>query len=469
LLVLGGNIPGIGGQLRETDPAAYAELMNNVSTLVTGNVGVDTRLQQRLATAEMPPDAVGNRLRALSRGTWLVSLPAPFDEPEPRPFTIAFLPLPAGHPEAADFSDAREAAYEAEYTACAERTAREAGLLVDADRGPAPAAATEPATPARDVDSALPYTDRLPAAVTYDPAAHALLCTHCDARYEATVDGIRRGVDCCAGAATLDRDAVPICDVPVTLSERERVEADYTHQELLFLQAVYTAQQGRFDRLAYDLRRDGMDQLRADCGLTEAAVQALIDDGLLRHDTDQPHILYTVTPTGRSLLREPHREGDAYGHETGDMAESTLHTLLVTLAAAYIEQEYVAAETPVVEVRRYYEPADRDVRYDAVGLDADGAIRVAAEAERPNNDRFEAVPADYDKLRAAAPDTAVWVTRSQTEAHTVLQALNQPADGRPRVEKSYSENSPPSGWRIDAPGFTDIQTAGMLLRDLELT
>jgi len=457
------------GQLRESNPDAYAELMNNVSTVVTGNVAVDTQLQRRLATDDMPPEAVGNRLRALSRGEWLVSLPAPFDEPEPRPFVVESLDLPKGHPDAAPFSEVRETAFDAERAELSRQAQTRYGLPVES---PDTAADTdtepESTTPTRDVDSALPYTDRLPEPVTYNAATHAIVCEHCNARYEPTVDGIRRGVDCCADVDTLDRDDIPICDVPLTLSERERLDADYTHQQLLFLQAVYAAQQDRFDTLAYELRRDGMDRLRAECGLEQAAVTELIDDGLLRHDTDQPHTLYTVTAAGRGLLQEPHREGDAYGHEAGDMAESSLHTLLVELAAAYIEQEYVSADTPVVDVRRYYEPAARDVRYDAVGLGTDDQILVAAEAERPNNDRFEAVPGDYDKLAATDPDAAIWVTPGQDEAHAVLQALNEPADGTPRVEKSYSESSPPSGWQIDEPGFTDLHTAWMLLRDLDL-
>ena len=38
--------------------------------------------------------------------------------------------------------------------------------------------------------------------------------------------------------------------------------------------------------------------------------------------------------------------------------------------------------------------------------------------------------------------------------------------GDPQVTKEYSENSPSSRWRIDEPGFAEMQTAGPLLRDL---
>jgi len=56
------------GQLRVRDEAAYIELLNNVSTIVTGSVAVDTALTTRLATADLEPAAIGNRLRSLQRG-----------------------------------------------------------------------------------------------------------------------------------------------------------------------------------------------------------------------------------------------------------------------------------------------------------------------------------------------------------------------------------------------------------------
>jgi len=151
------------------------------------------------------------------------------------------------------------------------------------------------------------------------------------------------------------------------------------------------------------------------------------------------------------------------------LSRTTLHTLLVDLLTKYIRQAFAADDnSPVVEARSYFDAPDAEYRYDAVGLDADGEIVVAGEAERPNNDRFEAVPEDYDKLSAADPMAAIWVTRTRTEAHDVLTALHEPASGAPRVDQSYSENSPPSRWQIDAPGFTELYTALMLQRQLEL-
>ncbi|WP_246989146.1 hypothetical protein [Halorientalis marina] len=56
------------GQLRAADESTYAELLNNVGTYVTGNVGVDHDFAHRFATTAMDRAAVANRLRNLGRG-----------------------------------------------------------------------------------------------------------------------------------------------------------------------------------------------------------------------------------------------------------------------------------------------------------------------------------------------------------------------------------------------------------------
>ncbi|MFC7166886.1 ATP-binding protein [Halospeciosus flavus] len=88
------------GQLKDQDQRVYEEILNNVSTFVTGNVAVDPLLAERLATDDMDATAVGNRLRALRRGQWLVNLPANFNEPEPRPFLVGSVSLPRATPMA---------------------------------------------------------------------------------------------------------------------------------------------------------------------------------------------------------------------------------------------------------------------------------------------------------------------------------------------------------------------------------
>jgi DNA helicase HerA-like ATPase len=455
------------GQLRAADERTYDEVLNNVGSIVTGNVAVDSQLTQRLTTADMSTEDVANRLRALSRGEWLASLPAPFGEPRPQPFVMASLPLPPGHPEGDQpLSQARETAFQAVLEAIEDRTRNDHGLALDETEIQEP---TESEIESVPITSPLPHTERFPDCLEYDELAHGVVCTECQARYDASIDGIRRAIDCCHDIDDVDRDAIPVCSVPLTLRPNERHDSDCSTQQLLFLQAVYSAQHGLFDPLEYDILRDSMDLLQAYLGLDDAAVQELVDDGLLRDDGDYLHQLYTVTHQGRDVLHEAHREGVAHGHGAGDVAESSFHTLLVELGRLYIVLEFVDdPDSPVVEAKSYYDCPDGEGRFDAVGLDADGRVVVTLEAERPNNDLKEAVPADYDKMAAVDPEEAIWVVRQQSVAHEVLKALNDPAEGQPRVEKTYSENSPPSRWTIDQPGFSEVRTVNQVTDVLEL-
>ncbi|MHB9288826.1 type IV secretory system conjugative DNA transfer family protein [Halobacteriales archaeon Cl-PHB] len=117
------------GQLGATSDAAYDELVNNVSTVVTGNVPNDRRLARRLATDDCEPGDVANRLRALARGEWLVSLPSEFDTPEPRPFRVASPEPPRGTSAADQGLPAHQRqSFEDALFQCRDRTLAEAGL-----------------------------------------------------------------------------------------------------------------------------------------------------------------------------------------------------------------------------------------------------------------------------------------------------------------------------------------------------
>ncbi|MEF8801334.1 MAG: DUF87 domain-containing protein [Halolamina sp.] len=452
------------GQLEEESSRAYSEVLNNVGTVLTGNVAVDSALTTRLATEDMPPSEVGNRLRALSRGEWLASVPAPFDETPPRPFVLESLPLPPGHPEGAEpLSAAREDAFKGLLEVVHDRTRMEYGLEVGTTDEQADETAGErrsgPSTRLSDtterVDTTLPYTKRLPSMVEYDESAHALICGTCANRYDPTIDGMRHAISCCHDLDSVDRDEVPICEINLKLTPEERAASEYTDRQLAFLQAVYAAHQQRYDELAYDIVADSMVRLQEYVGIESEAVDELVEDGLLAHDTDHPHRLYTVTADGRSEIHVGHREGVAHGDGKGDLSESSLHVAMVELGRRYLEQAFLDdAASAVTEIVTYHEVGE--YRLDAAGLDGDGEVVVTLEAERVNHDINEAVPADYDKMAARDPEAAIWITKGQVEGHEVLQRLNDPADGEVRVEKTYSESTPPQQFRIDEPGCTDI-------------
>ncbi|MCT9098170.1 ATP-binding protein [Haloarchaeobius sp. HME9146] len=455
------------GQLRR-ERDVYDEILNNVSTVVTGNVPNDRDLARRLATDDMDATEVGNRLRALRRGQWLVKLPAGFGLAEPRPFTVASLPPPLGHPAGTKRRQKERWSVDETLVSVQERTLAEAGLaLGQASTTSDPV--DEPALDAPDsasegvrVDSALPYTKRMPPTVAYDRGLHALRCRECGNRYDPSSMGMVRAIECCSSLADTDPDDVPICALNLKLAAAERAASPHSDRQLMFLQAVYNAQQLRYDAPEYDLLHDSMIRLQEYVGIASDAVQDLIDANLLTHDTDHPHRLFTVTVDGRKAIGESYREGVDYGHGKGDLEESSQHVLAVEVARRHLEQNYVAdPDSAVVRVQPYYD-LDENRRLDLAGLDAAGEIVVTVEVERINNDVRRAVPADYDKMAACEPEEAIWVVMTHAGGHEVLAALNDPLEGEPRVEKTYSPKTPPYQFRIDTPGMTAVYPADYL-------
>jgi hypothetical protein len=464
-------------QLRGSDQDVYDEVLNNVSTVLTGNVPSDARFAQRLATDDMDPQQVGNRLRALRRGQWLVSLPAAFDRPDPRPFLVQSAPLPPGHPDgerALSFEE--RSALAANRIDMQARTRAEHGLGLgtpslterstetpgarmhpSGEAGP-----TDSGTPSVRVDSALPHTKRIPPTVEYDGSIHALRCRRCDNRYDPSINGMKRTIECCSSIDQVDGDDIPVCELNLKLTPEERLDSGWSDAQLMFLQAVYNAQQIRFDPLEYDLLWDSMLRLQEYVGIEGDAIEDLLDAEILSHDTDHPHRLYTVTPEGRTVIGESYRQGIDYGHGAGDLEESSEHVLGVEVGRRYLQAAYLENEaSPVVEVIPYYDIDDQR-RLDVAGLDAEGNVVVAVEVERVNHDIRRAVPDDFDKMADCGVEAAIWIVMTQADGHAVLSALNDPLEGLVRVEKTYAKTTPPQQFRIDTPGMTAVYPAEWL-------
>lgn len=457
-------------QLKHADEATYDEAINNIGTTLAGRVDHDPRLAKKLATDEMAPDAVSNRLRRLAPDEWLVSLPTAFGDEPPRPFLLESLPLPPGHPDGPEpLTDAQAATFAAAETQVAERSRRHSvgGSSTDeavdvsrtgAGQSPGAAAAGTAESPAEytTLTTTLPFTKRLPDGVEYHAPSGSVVCDTCEARHGSRFEDLLAAIDCHGDLDAVDRDAVPTVHVGLTLSAAERSSVGYSDAQLVLLQLVYNAHQQRYDPdWEYDIVHDGMSQLRAYAGLSGEEFDQLVADDLLTIDCRRPHTLYTVTPAGRSLIDEPHREGRAHGDDVGDLSESSMHVMMVESISRAFQDEYVAdSEHPGATVRTYY-PVD-DGRLDVAVLDDDGDVVVTAEAERSNHDTLHAVPADFDKMAACDPDEAIWVVEGRSEGHEVIQALHDPGDGEPRVEKTYSESYALPRVSIDEPGFTDV-------------
>ena len=456
------------GQLRVRDEAAYVELLNNVGTIITGSVPVDDALTKQLATADHDPAAIGNRLRALGRGEWLARLPAPFSDTPPHPFLIASAPLPPGHPDTEGFRPARETAVAARIDTCRDRTREAYGLdlrttqpTTGSDGADTDTAAAPPVTETDAggrIDSALPYTQRLPDPVLYDEQRHALVCVACETRYDPSPDGLRAAIGCCHDRESVDRDDCPICELPLKLTAAERHESPISDAGLRFLQAVYSAHQGQYDPdLEYDITRDSMRRLQEYVGIDSDELAELREAGLISRDCRQPHTLYTVTPDGRDAIGVRHREGVAHGAGAGDLSESSFHVAMVTVGTQLLDAAYVDDDaSAAVAVEQYYEVPEG--RLDAAAVDESGDVVAALEAERINHDVTRAVPEDYDKLAAQEPEAAIWIVKNRAAAHEIVEALNTPPDGEPRVQKTYGEQTRPAAFTIEQPGLTDVYT-----------
>jgi DNA helicase HerA-like ATPase len=453
-------------QLREKSKRLHKEVLNNVSTFCLGSVPVEDELAKMLATDQIDRTAMQNRLGMLAGGEWLVSLPNTYGERLPLPFgTVSASPLPGVSfgddpltaQEEADFQRLRQAALE--------RTADACGLRPPDHR---PVGDTDEQTPTATthsddsddslprLDSPLPYTRRLPPTVEYRDEAHALFCRECTSRYDPTTDGLFRAIDCCSSLDRVDPDDIPVTTVNLKLSSDEVHDSEWSPRQLMFLQAVYNAQQLRFDPREYDLTADSMVRLQEYLGVETDDVDPLVEADLLRHDGDHPHRLYSVSPAGRKVIGEHYREGVDYGHGKGDLEESSQHVLAIEVTRRWLDATYVTdPDSPIAEVMPYYD-LDAERRLDVAGLDADGEITLAVEIERVNHDLRRAAPDDFDKMADCDVEEAIWVVLTRSDAHAVLQALNDPLDGDVRVEKTYSENTPPQQFRLDTPGCTAI-------------
>jgi hypothetical protein len=420
----------------------------------------------------MAPAEVANRLRGLAPGEWLATLPTPFDGEPPRPLLLESLGLPPGHPEGdSPLSPAQRATFEAARTQRAERSRRHAVSVTQSSVAARPSSSepavnadpdsTEPlATEHTTLDTTLPFTRRLPAAVEFHPPSQAIICAACETRYGRRLDSLLDAIECHGDPADVDRADIPTVDAGVTRSPAERSTYDYSDAQFLCLQLVYNAHQQDYDtRWEYDIVYDGMERLRAYAGLTDEEFDELVVDGLVSRDGRHPHTLYTVTPEGRELIGAAHREGHAHGDGVGDLSESSLHVMMVEAMRRGFDARFVEdPDHPAASVETYYPVADG--RLDIAVLDADGDVVITGEAERSNHDTRQAVPADYDKMATCDPDRAYWVVEGRSEGHEVIRALHSPGDGQPRVERTYSESYALTRVAFDEPGFSNILTIG---------
>jgi hypothetical protein len=446
------------------------ELTTEARAIIAGNVTSDPTLAKGLATPRRRPRRIEQYLTNLSSGEWLFTGPAAFDDQAVEPEVIHSPPLVDGRVgKLADRADQLES-LNAAIDRCAERTAEKYGCRLEtptqtatSDTAPASeAVATVPQTTLR-------YTTRLPDAVRLPTDARAIVCDSCDNRYPATAAGLKDAVACHDSLAALDRELFPTVSAPLMLSAEELDATDLSRNQLLFLQVVQRAMRQAYSPLEYDIVHDSMRWLTLYCDVSTADVEALIDAGLLVNDDATKRSYYTVTSSGRELLNESNRQSVHHGAGRGDLGESATHIAMVEALRRYLIATYKQADdSPVARIEAYHDPDAVDGRLDVAGLDADGAVVVAGEAERPNHNAAESAPDDYHKMAALEPEDALWVVPSRPAGHKgVLQPLTNPASGAAVIERDpYSETTAMRDIAIDTPGFTDIFTFSRLQDEL---
>ncbi|WP_154021030.1 hypothetical protein [Haloarcula sp. CBA1127] len=91
-------------------------------------------------------------------------------------------------------------------------------------------------------------------------------------------------VECHDTLAAIDRANIPVCDVDVARSTAEREQTEYSHQQLLSLQAVYDAWSMKYESTMYDIVYDSVIRLREYFGISDTGVNELLDRGLTKRD-----------------------------------------------------------------------------------------------------------------------------------------------------------------------------------------
>lgn len=500
----------------------YKELLTESEQFIIGPLLTREGPLGRLADQFQTEADIADRLSRLPKGEWLCQFTPNYGEPPTETFTLESPRLPPGYPDGPQPLTGREQAeFEDELDACRETTRRRFGITAEQTTTETENATTQ----AEDTDAdtthptssatagtTIPFTTQLPEPVTYEPPRHAFVCDTCENAYPVNWTGLVRAIGCHSSLTAVDRSRTPPVECQLTLTPNEITNAPVTRPQLRFLQLVWNVQRRLYHPVAFDLVTDSMTDLRAYAGVDADDVTALQEAGLLKIDEPFRRSLYSVTTAGWQQLNASPREGLDFGHGCGDQEETTTHVAMVEALTRYIRQEYVEdPESPVTTVVRYYKPhtgtpmepvtptanhrlppgvtygsgatntekttfgpdtnvtdtAPVQTRVDVAGLTADGAIHVVGEAERHNNDNYESVPRDFDKMAALDPEAALWVAPSRSRLTAgVIDPLQEPTDGESRLTNEYSENTATQERAYDAPGLTDVFTHSDLAKEV---
>ncbi|WP_193310490.1 ATP-binding protein [Halorubrum halophilum] len=412
-------------QVRNRNERAYDEVLNNIKTKLIGNISIERDLAESLAHEDLSPTELRNRINTLPSGEWIAQLPSPsFGETGPPPFSLKPLPIAPGHPESDQpltepqedhfesvsrprmvertqaqygLTEPTESSTAPEETGWGSSGAETTGSPADGDSGTDPtqsAFISESTTEDASISTTQPETDSDPDADESEMSPLFGQATEADE--ESAADQ----------ATQPENGATPVQESSVPVPDDELQQRGLSRDDVQFLNRVLDVMNREDDE--YTLL-DRMSQLRDE--YDDLHVERLTEQDLLDADSAAGRKYYTVLPDGRDLLGRELKAGPG----AGDLGEKTPHKVGVRLLELWLQQR-----DDVVRVEPYYETDDGTV-LDVAGIDEDGDLVWAGEAELASNNRHAPVE-DYDKLSAVDAD-AIWAFNNRETALDVLDSL----------------------------------------------
>ncbi|MDB2239175.1 ATP-binding protein [Halorubrum ezzemoulense] len=412
-------------QVRNRNERAYDEVLNNIKTKLIGNISIERDLAESLAHEDLSPTELRNRINTLPSGEWIAQLPSPsFGETGPPPFSLNPLPIAPGHPESDQpLTEPQEEHFESvSRPRMVERTQAQHGLTEPTESSTAPeetgwgSAGAETTDSATDGDSGTdPTQSAFISKSTTEDASTSTTSTETDS----DPDADEAAMSSLFGQATeTDEDpagdqaaqpengATPVQESSVPVPDDELRQRGLSRDDVRFLNRVLDVMNREDDEYTLldrmSLLRDEYDDLH---------MERLTEQDLLEAESAAGRKYYTVLPDGRDLLGRELKTGPG----AGDLGEKTPHKVGVRLLELWLHQQ-----DDVGRVEPYYETDDGTV-LDVAGIDEDGDLVWAGEAELASNNRHAPVE-DYDKLSAVDAD-AIWAFNNRETALDVLDSL----------------------------------------------
>ncbi|MFK8215533.1 ATP-binding protein [Haloferax volcanii] len=412
-------------QVRNRNERAYDEVLNNIKTKLIGNISIERDLAESLAHEDLSPTELRNRINTLPSGEWIAQLPSPsFGETGPPPFSLKPLPIAPGHPESDQpLTEPQEDHFESvSRPRMTERTQAQYGLTEPTESSTAPeetgwgSSGAETTGSAADGDAA---TDPTQSAFISESTTEDASTSTTQPATDSDPDADESEMSPLFGQATEtdeesagdqtaepENGATPVQESSVPVPDDELRQRGLSRDDVRFLNRVLDVMNREDDE--YTLL-DRMSQLRDE--YDDLHVERLTEQDLLEADSAAGRKYYTVLPDGRDLLGRELKAGPG----AGDLGEKTPHKVGVRLLELWLQQR-----DDVVRVEPYYETDDGTV-LDVAGIDEDGDLVWAGEAELASNNRHAPVE-DYDKLSAVDAD-AIWAFNNRETALDVLESL----------------------------------------------